>query len=486
MAELKPITINNFQQGVSKSQYTGFSAMANLNINVDGAISQFALPSTINDDYDGVFRWIISGGGNKWGLTSHGKLYKDSVLVTGNTITGSTDWTGCGLAYYNGYIYVARQTAVDRYEIATTTWTNSWQSLTLNDFHQMVIGMDDKLYIANGNKIASYNGTTWNGSAVTLPTYYDIRCLTFLGDNLYMGTVRNDSAISADIFSWDRQSNLADLAVRIEESGVFQMITKNNTIYAVCGINSTLYSTVGTSANKLVSFADYLRSNDSSNFRPNSLYTYLHHPAAISVLNNSIIVGLPIFSFTAETTYPFGIWSYNISNGAVCLLNTTSTNFEPSTHSAEVCCIYVGGVYNYDFSTRRNLIGSSTTIINTYESVAYSIGAYNNFYKNYFESAIYQIGLTNTKRTFNTLNVQLSKPIVSAGGVTQSIQIKYRTTKNGSWTTLGTVNTAGLVSKEFPFAVSGELLQIRCEFAGILDSTTGRQDSPELLSIIIK
>lgn len=499
MAEQKPITINNFQQGVSKSPYTGFSAMYNLNTSVNGAISQN--PKMVaQTSLDGLVRWTTyDNSGDRWELTSKGKLYKNGTLVPGNTLESSTEYTGCGLAYYNGYIYTANSTRVERYEIATTTWTTSWQNWSNSNmydtYHQMIVGIDDILYIAAGNVVSTYNGTTWTESKVTLPKQSRVRCMTTLGDNILLGTVRYDNVIAADIYVWNRTANLADSVIKIKENGVFQMITKNNTVYAVCGNNATLYSTVGSGVNKLISFADYIREDDDTSLPNYTGYSQnIHritynsyqsapsiHPAAINVIANKLLIGLCDTTVdTAGLIYPYGVWSYDTENGAVVLeysLNITRTY----SKTMEIGCIDASQSGSIRASWRKDVAGTPSYGIDSVSTTF--VTAFHSNYEDYFETAIYQVGLTNTKRTFNTLTVQLSKKLLP----TQGIQIKYRNYRSDNWTTLGTLATTGMSSKEFPFAVSCELLQIRVEFSGTNEGTSPFiKFSPELLSIIIK
>lgn len=495
--ELKPIVIDNFQKGVSKSPYTGFSAMVNLNIGVDGAISQNRTLAT-RTAYSGFVRFMeIDSDGNIWELTSQGKLYKNGTIVTGNTVIGTDDLNhqyGCGLAVYNGYVYVSTYVYVERYNIAGGTWETAWQSYTDTTsrigFHPMVVGVDDVLYIAHGNYIASYNGTTWTEKKCTLPKNNIIRSIVNYGDNIFAGT-QNIRKSNADIYSWDRQSNLADLAVRINENGVNQMIVKNNTIYVVCGEKGTIYSTVGTSANKLVSIADHIYTEDYINgtyilqgskskklLNPNYIYSITAHPGAIAIYGDKILIGYGS-NTSNQNTFPFGIWSYNVSNGAMVLEYLTSVNRTSLSSWMDIGQIYLDPFSSTIYWSWRKYQDGTITYGNDNISNVDDYGTYNNNYSNYFITNVYQVGLTYTKRTFNTLTVSMSHNLVSG----QGIQIKYREKYGDTWITLGEFTDIGKSSKEFPFAVSCETIQVRVEFKG---ATSPVYQTPELLSVVIK
>lgn len=496
MAELKPITINNFQQGVSKSQYTGFSAIANLNIGTDGAVSQNRKVET-RTAYSGFVRWMEIDSSGTWELTSRGKLYKNGVLITGNTVDTSDDVSnnyGCGLAVYNGYVYVSTYVYVERYDIAGGTWETAWKTYTDSTsrigFHKMLVGLDDKLYIAHGNYIASYDGTTWTEKKCTLPKGLIIRSMVSYGDNVLAGT-QDTTKNNADIYIWDRQSNLADLGVRINENGVNQMIVKNNTVYVVCGEKGIIYSTVGTSANKLVAIADHLYQEDydaspyvirsmktKKLLNPNYIYTITAHPGAIATYGDKILIGYGV-NTNNQNSFPFGIWSYNVVTGAVVL--EYSTSIERTSLNS---WMDIGFIYVYPFSSAvywswRKYESSTITYGNDYIPNVDDYGLFDNNYTNYFITNVYQIGLLNTQRTFNTLTISLSQKLVSG----QGIRIKYRKNYGDTWTTLGTFDTVGMDAYEFPFAVTSQMLQIKCEFKG---ATTPYYQTPELLSIIIK
>lgn len=268
----KPIEINNLQNGVAQTPYVGISSIVNLDVSKSGSIIMNNIPVLNALSIDGLPKWMAVYNSTYFLLTSVGKVYQSNdagitwVIVSGNDLTRAS---GNGMEVYQGNLYVARDTYLDKCTLSTGVWTNSYQTLSLGALrimHMMLVGQDDILYIANGRYIASLNGTSWNATALDLPTGYEITCLAELGTELLAGTLKNTKD-SADIFPWDRVSPSFNLPVRIGENGVYQMINKDNSIYAVCGDEYIIYNTNGTTAIKVASLADYLRPI-SDNYNP--------------------------------------------------------------------------------------------------------------------------------------------------------------------------------------------------------------------------
>ena len=96
----------------------------------------------------------------------------------------STDGAGSGLAY-----------------------TNMGQGL--------VHSKDNVLYIPYDNKIASVNNTTWNKTALTLPTHLFITSICEYGNYLAIACAPLAGIGNSVVFLWDRDSSLATLSENI-------------------------------------------------------------------------------------------------------------------------------------------------------------------------------------------------------------------------------------------------------------------------------
>ncbi len=116
------------------------------------------------------------------------------------------------VAYYQGDLYVSYNTSSDgviaKYDISADTWTDSWQTgLNKDKPHRLLVGGLDFLYVANGNKVASYDGVNdiYTPDDLTLPEDDVIVSYQFTRNHLTILTNRpaiTDGARSS-VFLWD-------------------------------------------------------------------------------------------------------------------------------------------------------------------------------------------------------------------------------------------------------------------------------------------
>lgn len=495
------ILINNFQRGVADSEFLGHSVIANLDVYQKKGITSLNYASYPTSGVSTFIKWGLKDpiSGNTFGLASDGTVYELNentgvwTLKAGNDVTNAQ---GNGLAVWKNYLFVARAGFLDVMKISNSTWTNSWQvlepvsGLSGTNSHMMLWALDDILYIGNGRYVASVaqnvgqvfdpgNAATYtvNLQALDLPSYYEVSCLAELGSKLMIGTkVANDTLALADIFPWDRSSPTFDLPIRIGENGVRQMITRNNSLYAVCGNTHTVYITNGSSAQKLKSIATLLREENSGS--DIAEYTTLKWPNAgsICIIGGKIYMGIKSIDGSADgatNRYPIGVWSIDQNNNFAfeqefsSLGNSFSTSFEVGAlfecSDGQVLSMSLsqGGIYVNDLVDMRNF---ATRYLYT-------------DYKGFIESQIFQPGTTLIPRTFQQLEFSLAKPLFTG----QGIKIKYRINESDIWTTLGTYDfaTYGAISSfNTPFGVQAETIQIRVEI-----TQSGTYASPELLEI---
>ena len=182
------------------------------------------------------------------------KLYK----ITSTTVTNSGAWPhtidkgtvtgedGEDVAYYGSnlyYTYNHSGTAGDigKFDLSST-FDDDWGStvptgnaaLQGNVPHQMVVGGDDVLYIANGRYVATWDDTTLVPQALDLPTSTVIRSMAWMADRLWISANRpNLSGTNKNIGSiyiWDGYSTSYETEIRI--MGEVQALhVKNGTLF---------------------------------------------------------------------------------------------------------------------------------------------------------------------------------------------------------------------------------------------------------------
>lgn len=152
---------------------------------------------------------VSSGGSPSWPRTI------DKATVTGED--------GEDVCLYQGNLYYSYNhsgTAGDigKYDLAST-FDDDWGSTVPSGMaalqgdvpHQMIVGGNDTMYIANGRYVASYDGTTLIPQALDLPTGTVIQSIAWNTDRLWIVANRPNTSGSnkntASIYIWDGTTN---------------------------------------------------------------------------------------------------------------------------------------------------------------------------------------------------------------------------------------------------------------------------------------
>lgn len=167
------------------------------------------------------------------------KLYKFSST----TLTSDATWPhtidkaaqtaedGEDVALYQGNLYYSYNHSntlgdIGKYDL-NASFDDDWAStvpsgaatLTGGVPHQMIVGGNDTLYIANGRYVASYNGTTFIQQALDLPTGAVIQSIKWMSDRLWIAANRTsltgNNKNSASIFVWDGTTDSWEAEIKL-------------------------------------------------------------------------------------------------------------------------------------------------------------------------------------------------------------------------------------------------------------------------------
>ena len=134
----------------------------------------------------------------------------DTSVSAIHTVSGATFED---IAYYQGNIYASYNTASDGRvaRLVGSTWTDAWQTGLNHEVpHRLLVGGLDFLYVANGNKVASYDGVNdlFTADDLTLPEDNIIVSFQFTRNHLQILTNRPALTAGArsSIFLWDTNS----------------------------------------------------------------------------------------------------------------------------------------------------------------------------------------------------------------------------------------------------------------------------------------
>ncbi len=170
--------------------------------------------------------------------TGGNKLYQVSSTAVANS--GSWPHTidkaavtaelGEDVAYYQGNIYYSYNHSgsagdIGKYDL-NVTFTDAWGStvpsgaaaLTSNP-HQMIVGGNDVMYFANGRYIGSYDGTTFQNTALDFPINSVTQSIAWNSDRVYAAVTRpnltGSNKNTASIYIWDGTTNSWETEIKL-------------------------------------------------------------------------------------------------------------------------------------------------------------------------------------------------------------------------------------------------------------------------------
>lgn len=153
----------------------------------------------------------------------------------GNLGSGPTIFT-----LYQNYFYGIDDTGWWKYgDLSAPTWTRGINNvLPVNAVPPVVHSKDDIMYFAlgsGGNIIGTLNSTTWNNSALVLPTKHNIASLC--EDDNYLAIGANTPQDGSIIYLWDRDTSLTTLSEKIDwGSGALKWTGKVGGVLVGCSI----------------------------------------------------------------------------------------------------------------------------------------------------------------------------------------------------------------------------------------------------------
>lgn len=264
------IVIDNFQGGFApawyKETYPSYGNknqagdMQNADITNAGYLSQGPGLANLTNGTQASALTTLPKGILDYAVTSNltyavggNKLYSLSAttLTSGGTFPHTIDKAvvtaedGEDVAYYQGNLYYSYNHSGSAGDIGkfdlSSTFTDAWASvvpsgaaaLTSNP-HQMIVGGNDVLYIANGIYVASYDGTTFLATALDLPVGSVIQSIAWFSDRLWIAANRpnltGSNKTSSSIYTWDGTATSWEYEIKLMGS-VGGLHVKNGVLF---------------------------------------------------------------------------------------------------------------------------------------------------------------------------------------------------------------------------------------------------------------
>ena len=298
------ITLSAPKQGISQSPHVGFADVRNMDIDSVEGIARLnnIMVKKSGTTVDAQVNWIVRHPVTTtevYALDSAGTVYKSAdsgdtwAVLVGSS---STSAHGNGLAIWNNYLIVARDTKLDvcgdgsGTGIVAANWTLDWQSIDSDVlWHPLYTSTNDsKLYGGAGKYIFSLDEETtfdpasgatytFTAQALDLPDDYRIKCLEELGNNLMIGTWQGTAVTDirvANIFQWDRSSVSFGQPIKIDTYGVHAMKNDGNSLIVLAGVDGIIYSCNGASAWAIGQLPQDLSGGKYLEFYPGALIKY--------------------------------------------------------------------------------------------------------------------------------------------------------------------------------------------------------------------
>lgn len=351
------------------------------------------------------------------------------TAVTGGTASTSNRSENV-LFHYKGFLYVWRDDVLMRYEIASETFTDNYQSLSWanNVATPVHHPNDDIAYFFRDNVVDKLDNTSFSSAVLTLPSNLVITSACPHGNYLAIACIDGPitNAKNSVVYLWDRDSSITTLSDRIDfgPGRIHHLANLNGRLTAVMDFNlSELYprkviikqavGPFGVTVNEIIT-------NNSQGY----VYSVTNGEGVASC--NSVVSDDRLYFAahlpTAGDTR-LGIWVVD-SEGRVSL------DFieEEATNTGGVA---FQGIYKLD-NTWWIAHSNDGSVNRTDDNAAYSITN-----PGIYESLILNFGDSSKKKKLLSVSV-MTEPLPTSAGTTE-IQIDYRKDEDingGSYTTI--------------------------------------------------
>ena len=257
------------------------------------------------------------------------------VAVANAEGTGGARQTEC-FVYYKDYIYGWTSSTLWRFQVSTSTWTNSYQSIDGATFAQGLVGNDDILYLPYDNKIATLNNTSFTTAALTLPSNLIITAVSEYGKYLAIATRPSDIGSQSKVFLWDKISS--------DVSEVLDWGEEN--LYILSSIDAGL---IGISVTNSLAFVPKIVIRMYFGGR----VSVVKELTDTSITLGSVNFAVPFYKngnrlfFPVISTNGSGIWSFGRKNENTNYAITQERNFFNNVAVTSISSIYRLGDYTW-------------------------------------------------------------------------------------------------------------------------------------------
>lgn len=453
MALREPLFINTFQKGSAENANIGTGTFLGIETYSKKGVARLSKDTTKVSGSVVVDLPIYFANHTEQDIFAQGdtgRVYRS--IDAGTTWTDITNpaWVlgagkGKGLVFFDDVLYAFFGTSPTTalYYCVSPYGTGDWAAfsgatnLTGDQNFPFIFPSAFGFYFANGNKVGILqeavtgtaidptNSATYNysDSILTLPSIYEVTCLSFLPPTqLMIGTkssgVGNDTQI-ADLIGWDTLStNKFSPPLRLYsngylgETGIKQLINRNNILYAVTGGNHAIFQTNGATFTQIAEMS--LRTNYRTTTGEQATAPVFLNPrqSAITIIGNKLLTGVSNSTINTAPSgsyalSPMGVWSIAfLEENDIAI----QCEFPISTGTTQSNSFYIGALHT--IFEGRVLIGWS-------DNGTYGIDRTDatNFQTDintvYIESPMMQVGTPLNPTPINSVQVNFVRSLLS-------------------------------------------------------------------------
>ena len=371
------------------------------------------------------------------GLT---KIVYKADATTGNwTVPASSDGNGAVLSgcfvEYKDYLWGFQGTnQVWKWGVlsGTPSITNSVNTtgVTITSVAQGIIALDDNLYLPYNNKLGRVtSGGTYNDAVLTIPSNFKITSICNYGKYLAIGCspISTYNGVSK-VFLWNLTSPDVQESIDWGEGELRVLETIEG--YLVGVTDRYLNSDTGAGKGSMIiqTYSGGTPQVVKEVFT--SKLTGQVIPLSKSTKNNRLFWSAKIFTNTTGTEYNEGIWSFGRKNASYPFaLSLDIIDENVSTGGIQA----FGTAGNFFFITHSG----DGSIDKTNDASTY-------VFTSIYETQIYDFGDRETDKRLDSIKVSFVKLATS-----QSLTVKVKVDDATTWTTIGSYNTVGGLSKTF-------------------------------------
>ncbi len=410
-------------------------------------------------------------GTGDWTLTVHdpaNRTIATATVTNGNLNTGdfefvfSSAWTPLIGATYHFHLtstvadgIIVTGTNVD---LEDADFTSYYQFLISNSHHP-IEQIINKLAIANGRYLATWDGAVYDPHALTLPSGFNIRCLAVWREYLVMGIVLGNSISDFDygyLFFWNGTTDTYNFYVPISEGGINSLMS-GDPLYFITGDEGQLMKYEGGKPKKVVRFPKI------------GVPSIEIYRKSMALWKSLVRVGFS--GSSTSTDIERGVYTYGTLYEGIP--ETLSYDYPLSISIRKSADVEIGMVYPL----------GQDLLISWKNDTSYGVDLVNKTNSPYADATIELLIDDVNNKVWGEKVAHFLRAYFGKLNSGDTMKLKYKIDRNSSWTKGDEISTTDAIEARLQLPTKGNRFN---EFQVAVDITTSNSTSPELYGISVE